>query len=91
MEKKGQVIFFGLMLGLVIIILALAIAPAIMQSVGDARNVTNGDTIGMDCSNSSISDFDKAACVTTDLTTFYFVGALIFIGGAIITAKYIFS
>jgi hypothetical protein len=91
MEKKGQVVFYGLMLGLVIIILGLAIAPAIKESVTTARNSTDGDTIGMDCNNASISDYDKAACITTDLTIFYFVASLIFIGGAIITAKIIFD
>ena len=99
MNKKGQAIFYSLMVGLVIIILGLALAPAVSQSTNTARNTSSnvsytdadGNTgnitqIGMDCSNSSISNFDKAACLATDLTLPYFIGFLIFLAGAIITA-----
>jgi len=91
MNNRGQVIFFGLMLGLVIIITALALAPALMNQTNAARNATDGDTYGMDCGNSSIDNFSKAACVATDLSLFYFIGGLIFIAGSVITAKIIFS
>lgn len=91
MNTNGQVIIYGFMLMIVIIILALALAPAINQSTNIARNATLNDTIGMDCSNNSISDFQKAACVTTDLSGFYFIGILIFIGGSILVAKIIFA
>ena len=87
MNNKGQVIFFGLMLCIVIIVMALALAPAIKETVDNARNSSSGDIQGMDCSNTSISDFDKAACTATDLTMFYFIGGLIFIGGAVLAAK----
>lgn len=91
MNNKGQVLFYGLMLGLVIIVLALALAPAVVNQVNSARNATVGDTIGMDCANESISNFNKAACVATDVSIFYFIGGLIFIAGAIITARIIFA
>ena len=90
-NKKGQTVFYGIMLGLVIIITALALAPAVSEFTGNARNATVGDTLGMDCSNASISNFQKAACYTTDLTLFYFIGSLILIGGAVITARIIFD
>lgn len=91
MNNKGQVVIFGLMLGIVIIIVALALAPAVSEATNSARNVTVGDTVGMDCSNSSISDFQKAGCVATDISLFWFIAALIFIGGAVITARILFS
>ena len=55
--------------------------------------VTYGNitTIGLDCSNSSISTYDKGACMVADLTIFHFIGGLIFIAGAVLTAKLIFQ
>lgn len=85
MNKKGSVLIYGLMLGLVVIITALALAPSVQDSTDEARNSTN-----LDCSNDSISNFDKAACIATDLSLFYFIGALILIGGTIVGAKLIF-
>lgn len=79
-------LFYAFMVGLVVIILALALAPAIKQTTDTARSQSN-----MDCDNSSISDFQKGACISTDMTLFYFVGGLIFIGGIIFTAKIMFE
>jgi hypothetical protein len=87
MDNKGSVIIYGIMLGLTIIILALALAPSVQEFTEEARNSTSG----MDCSNSSISNFDKATCVVTDLNLFYFIGGLIFIAGSVIIAKVVFG
>jgi cbb3-type cytochrome oxidase subunit 1 len=70
------------MLGLVILILALAIAPATRGQITSTMD-------SLDCSNSSISSFTKAACYATDLTLFHFIGGLIFIAGLVITARII--
>lgn len=91
MNTKGQTVFFLFMLSLVIIILALALAGPLKELVDNARAPTSGDTLGLDCDNASISSFDKAACVTTDISIFYFIGGLIFITGIIISAKIIFG
>lgn len=80
--KKGQVVFFALMFGLVVILLALSLAPTLQDVTGDAMNAD-----GLDCNNVSISNFDKAACRTADISLFYFVGGLIFIGAAILGAR----
>lgn len=85
MNSKGSIALFALMLGLVVLILALAIAPPVNTSIQEARNST-----GLDCDNSSISKFDKAACIGSDLTQFYFIGSLILIATLIITARIIF-
>ena len=84
---KAQVSLFTISLGLVIIILALALAPVISDTSARAMNASVGDTLGMDCSNSSISNFDRAACVAVDLNGFYFIGVMILIGGGVIAAK----
>lgn len=87
MSRKGQVAFVALMLAIVFIILALAFAPAIKQFVDNARNVSDDTHVGLDCGNSSISNFDKGNCLIVDNYTPYFVGFLVFAGGAIVAAK----
>lgn len=82
---------YSVMLGLVIIVLALALAPAGKQFIESSMNQTTGDTLGLDCNNDSISSFDKAACTVTDFSLFYFFGGLIFIAGVIITGRIIFA
>ena len=90
MNKRGQVIIYALMIGIVIFILALSFVKPINEMVSKARNSTS-EFGGMDCSNSSISDFDKNACLSTDLSLPIFIGIVIFIGGAAITVKYVLS
>jgi len=79
------------MLGVVVIILALSLASVGKEFINDAMNTSTSDAIGMDCGNSSISSFTKAACVVTDFSMFYFYGGLIFIAGVIITGRIIFT
>ena len=89
MDKKAQiVIVYGFMIGLVIIILALAFIHPVNLFVQDARNTTSYIG-GMDCNNASISDFTKNACLSTDLSMPIFIGVLIFMGGAVITYRYL--
>ena len=79
---------FLLMLGVTIIVLILALASPIKIFTDGAMNATSGDTLGMDCSNTTgISTFTRGACQVVDLTIFYFVGGIIFIAGAIILAR----
>ena len=90
-NKSGNVTIYGIMLALTVIVLALALAGPVKEFTDTARNNTDGDTIGMDCSNGTISDFTKAACVATDLNIFYFIGGIIVLAGVIISARIIFS
>lgn len=91
MNKRGQVIFVGFMIGLVILVLALALAPSVKNSTDVARNESTNSSIGLDCSNESISNFDKASCIATDLMLPYFIGFLIFFAGAIVVGRIIFQ
>ena len=91
MDKLGQVWGYSMMLGLTVIILALALAPAGNVFIQSAMNASVGDTLGLDCNNSSISNFDKGTCVITDFSLFYFFGGIIFIGGAIIGSRILFG
>lgn len=84
MNNKGQVILYALMFGVMVIILGMAIAPAIIQSSSEART-------SMDCSNPAISNYMKGSCLIVDITSPYFVLGVIFIGFAILSAKFIFE
>jgi len=91
MNKRGQIMFYSFMVGLCVIILALALAPVLMDSANTARNETSGDTYGLECGNESISNFDRVSCYAVDLSPFYFIGSLIFIGGIILLSKIVFQ
>ena len=82
MNTQGQAIFMGFMIMLAIIVLTFGMAAPIKSSVDDARNSTN-----MDCTNSSISDFDKAACVVIDMGIFYFIAGMIALGIAVFLSR----
>lgn len=78
MNNQGQVLLYALMLTIILIVLGLALAPALSTVITDVRNTTRADgTLGLDCNNSSISDFDKGTCDITDLTLPYFIGIII--------------
>lgn len=86
--KKAQVFFLALMVGITLLVLALALAGPVKDTIDSARNGTTDEGFaGLDCTNSSISDFNRATCVVADLTIFQFIGGLIAIAGAIIIAK----
>lgn len=91
MNRKGQAIFYTLMLGVVIIILALAFAPAILEFSTSARAPDSDTAVGLDCANTTISDFDKASCILTDLSTPFFIGFMIALVGIIIGGRIIFG
>jgi len=87
MNKKGSVLLYTMMIGFLIIILALALAPATSSLITESMSASTG----LNCTNPVISNYDKATCVVVDLNLFYFIGALIFIGGVIVTARIMFG
>jgi hypothetical protein len=89
LNNKGQTIFFSLMLFVAVIVLAMALVVVVKSFVDDARAPTSDTQVGLDCSNSSISDYQKGQCMLTDLATPYFFYGLIGIAALIIGAKVI--
>lgn len=83
MNKRGSVVIYAMMLGLLVILLGLYLAPSV-------QDFTNSTMTSMDCSNDSISNFYKGACTAVDVGGFYFIGVVILIGGAFITMRLIF-
>ena len=90
-DSKGQVALFTIMFATVIIILAMAFAPIIVEFTTDARGNTTNTHVGLSCDNSSISDFDKAGCLAVDSFNWYFLGFMIAFAGSIIGARLLFS
>jgi len=91
MNNNGQVFFYAMMLGVVIIILSLAFAPVLKSFNDEARNVSSSTRVGLDCTNSSISDFTKAQCTIQDMSLPYFIIGIFAIGGIVLAAKAIFG
>ena len=84
MNKRGQVIFVTLMIAIVVIVLALAFAFPVKEATTNAR-------ADMNCSDTTISNFDKAGCLASDLTLFYAIGGMLFLAGVIVSARIIFK
>lgn len=89
LKKRGQVLFYTFMMGILIIVLAMAIAPTLNTVVQDARGNTTDTNLGMDCQNESITDYQKSQCILVDLVTPYFFFGLIGIALLVIGAKVI--
>ena len=90
MNNKGQVFFYTFMIGITIIVLALAFAFPVKQATETARGNSTGDFTGLNCS-SPPDAYHRAACLITDITMPYFIIGLLAIGGAVIGAKVLFT
>ena len=80
MNKRGITFFYTLCLGITIIVLGLALAYPIKQSVDISRD-------NMNCTSESLSIYDEATCTGLDLLKPLITGGIILIGVACITAK----
>lgn len=80
-SKKGQVGFISLMLGFVLFVLGLALAPVL-------NDVITGDEVmgenGLNCSNPNITNQDKAVCYQTDSIQPLFIGLVFGLAGILI-------
>lgn len=90
-NRRGQIIFYTLMLFAIIVVIAMALVPVVKNTVDDARNVTSDTQVGLDCGNESISDYQKGQCMLTDLATPYFFFGLLGIAALVVGAKVLLS
>ena len=82
MNKRAQGnIIFLFMIGTVFFLLGLALTPAITSAANEAMNSPQ-----LNCSNSSISDQDKAVCTSIDIQAFLFIATIFGLAGIILTA-----
>lgn len=91
LNNKGSVMFYMLMLGVVLIVMALALAPVIKQNNDNVMGANTDTNQGLDCSNSSISDFQKAQCYLVDASAPFFFFGLLSLAGIVIGAKYLIT
>ena len=86
----GQINTIGIMIAVVVIVLALAIAPTMVEFSAGARNETDlvGGT-GLNCTSTALSDYDKGACGIVDLYPVWFIGVLIGLAAIYFIAKII--
>ena len=89
--NKGQIFFYTFMMAIVVLVLAVALAYPLSQTVSDARGNSTEQSVGLDCANTTISNFQKGQCIITDLATPYFIIGLIAIAGMVIGAKTLFG
>ena len=80
MNNKAQGnVFVLLMIGIVFFVLGLALTPALTDVANEA---TSSDQL--DCSNSSISDQNKAVCDSIDIQPFLFMGTIFGLAGVVL-------
>ena len=89
MNNKG-IWGYAIMLSMTLLVLVLALAPAVKTFTDDAMSNSTSDSIGLNCTDDAQSNFVKGTCVITDFSQAYFIGGLILIALAIITARIIF-
>lgn len=82
MNRKGQVAFVAVMIGIVVIVLAIKFAP-VLNEVVSADNVMGSE--GLDCDNESISNMKKANCTAID--TIHPIYIIIMLGLAVMLLR----
>ena len=101
MNKKAQgtAILYAFMIGILVFFLALGIAPALNQTINEARGTHYGgyyyDVVEenwyinsseeISCESATISGQDKAQCVSLEAISPLFLGILLGLGGTVIS------
>ncbi len=80
MNNRGMAAFYLFMVGIVFFLLALALAPVLMETSDQARNADN-----LDCANASISNQDKSICYQVDAMPPLYTAVLFGLGAMLFT------
>lgn len=83
MNKRGNAIFFLLMMGVVFFLLGLALAPALKDVASEAMS-----TPELNCSATDITDQDQATCTSIDVMQPIYTGIVFGLAGLLIAAIY---
>lgn len=75
----GFTLFISLMLGILFFVIGLAIAPALNDTINQARLDPS-----INCTNSSISNQNKAICTQMDIMPPVFIGVIFGLAGMLI-------
>ena len=82
MNNRGQAAIVGLMIGVMVFMLAMIFVNPLSDVITETRNSSQ-----LDCSNTSISDGHKGACLITDLILPYFLIAVLAVGAGWISSR----
>ena len=77
MNKRGQVVFIMLMLGVVLFVLALAFAPALINTIDESL-----DDPMLNCSTTT-DDQTKAVCTSMEMNKLY-IGIIFGLAGVLL-------
>lgn len=77
MNKRGSTALVYLMMGIIFFLLGLALSPALVDTTEESRD-------DLDCSNSSISNQDKAICYQIDTFNPLWIGFMFGLAGIIL-------
>lgn len=80
MNKKGTTILVGIMLGILIIITALAFTPALKEQISNYRT-------SLGCSNDNLSVGETGTCILVDWLFPGFIGMCFMVGLSYLVAK----
>ena len=80
MNKKAQALFYTLMLGVSILVLAVSLASP-------TKYFINQTTYEMNCTSSDIDDGTKASCYGYEIVFWFFIALLVGIGFVVIGSK----
>ena len=81
-SKRGSAIIVYFMIGVLTFLVALALA-APTQEITNSDNVMGAD--GLDCSNESITNQDKAVCISIDIIPPIYTAILFGLGAMLVT------
>jgi len=84
MNNKGQMALVGIMIGIFVFLFAMLAVSPLADVVEEQLGSSN-----LDCSNASITDGAKMACLALDLTIPYFFVTVLALAGAYMTAKWL--
>ncbi len=85
MNNKAQSnVIFLLMIGIVLFVLGLALTPGATQVTNEAM-----DSPQLNCSNSTISDQNKAVCTSMDVMPPLYFGTLLGLAGMVLAGAFI--
>jgi|TARA_Y100000310_G_scaffold318029_1_gene371620 hypothetical protein len=82
MNKKGQTVFVGIMVAIMVFITLVVLITPLKEAVTIGR-----DSDHLDCGNQNITTGQKATCILVDLWLFYFVGVAMAGGIGFITGR----
>lgn len=83
-NKKGQTLFLGILIGVMLFIFGMLFLNYVKPEVSTAK------IIGLDCTNPNISDGNKVACLGVDLVMPLLIFAIVSVGIGSILSRFTF-